>query len=364
MGDQPVLRSRLTLVILLILTGGLFLGSCGTAPAATTPPAIASAVPTITSGTPPEQPARVIPLAGTLADKKSEVSSLAWYGDYLIILPQYPSRFASQDDGQVFAISKEDILAFLDSTSDAPIIPQGIAFVAPGLAQQIAGFEGYEAIAFQDNRVFVTIESKPGRSMLGYLVAGEITPDLSMLRLDVTTLAEIPPQANLGNMTDETLLVAGDRLITIYEANGAVVNPAPVARSFDLSLQPMDPVVPFPTVEYRITDATALDSTGRFWALNYFWPGDKTKLKPAADALAAKYGEGSTHARFTTVERLVEFQYTASGISLVDTPPIQLELIDDDHSRNWEGVVRLDGIGFLLMTDTHPETILGFVPAP
>jgi len=60
----------------------------------------------------------------------------------------------------------------------------------------------------------------------------------------------------------------------------------------------------------------------------------------------------------------VEFQYTASGISLVDTPPIQLELIDDDHSRNWEGVVRLDGIGFLLMTDTHPETILGFVPAP
>ena len=118
------------------------------------------------------------------------------------------------------------------------------------------------------------------------------------------------------------------------------------------------------TIEYRITDSTDLDGTGRFWALNYFWPGDKTELKPAADALAAKYGEGSTHARFTTVERLVEFQYTETGISLVDTPPIQLELIDDDNSRNWEGVVRLDGIGFLLMTDTHPETILGFVPAP
>lgn len=198
---------------------------------------------------------------------------------------------------------------------------------------------------------------------MGYLVAGEITPDMSMLRLDVTTLTEIPPQADLGNMTDETLLVAGDRLITIYEANGAVVNPEPVARSFDFSLRSLD-TVPFPTIEYRITDATALDNTGRFWALNYFWPGDKTKLKPAADALAAKYGEGPTHARFTTVERLVEFQYTASGISLVDTPPIQLELIDDDHSRNWEGVVRLDGRGFLLMTDTHPETILGFVPAP
>ena len=364
MKNQPVLRTRHALVICLILTVGLFLDGCGTVPTAAIPSAVTSPIPTDVSATVSEQLVRVIPLAGTLADKKSEVSSLAWYGDYLIVLPQYPSRFASQDDGQVFAISKEDILAFLDSTSDAPITPQDIAFVAPGLAQQIAGFEGYEAIAFQGDRVFVTIESKPGRSMLGYLVAGEITPDLSMLRLDVTTLTEIPPQADLGNMTDETLLVAGDRLITIYEANGAVANPEPVARSFDLSLQPMDPVVPFPTVEYRITDATALDNTCRFWALNYFWPGDKTKLKPAADALAAKYGEGATHARFATVERLVEFQYTASGISLVDTPPIQFELIDDDHSRNWEGVVRLDDRGFLLMTDTHPETILGFVPAP
>mgnify|MGYP001028236145 CR=1 FL=1 len=363
MENQPVLRTRHVFVIFLILAAILLLGGCGTAPAATTPSVIASPVPTDASATVSEQLVRVIPLAGTLADKDAEVSSLAWYGDYLIVLPQYPDRFASQDDGQVFAIPKDDILAFLDSTSDAPITPQDVAFVATGLARQIQGFEGYEAIVFQGNRVFVTIESKPGTSMLGYLVAGEIAPDLSVLCLDATTMTEIPPQADLSNMTDETLLVAGDRLITIYEANGAAVNPEPVARSFDLSLQPLDSI-PFPTVEYRITDATDLDSGGRFWALNYFWPGDDAKLKPAPDALVAKYGEGLTHARFTTIERLVEFQYAETGISLVGAPPIQLELIDDDHSRNWEGVVRLDGRGFLLMTDMYPETILGFVPAP
>jgi hypothetical protein len=32
--------------------------------------------------------------------------------------------------------------------------------------------------------------------------------------------------------------------------------------------------------------------------------------------------------------------------------------------RNWEGLVRLDDRGFLLVTDLFPGTILGFVPAP
>ncbi|MDY6875132.1 MAG: hypothetical protein SWK90_02860 [Chloroflexota bacterium] len=400
MKNQPVLRTGYTHFIFLILAAVLFLGGCGTVPTtmtssaitalptdanvpaaaipsatapsaatdvsattAATPFATASPVPTDASVISPEQPVRVVPVTGALVDKDAEVSGLAWYGDYLIILPQYPDRFASPNEGLLFAIPKGDILAFLDGTSDAPIMPQDVLFVAPGLARQIAGFEGYEAIAFQDDRVFVTIESKTGMSMLGYLVAGEMAPDLSSLCLDATTLTEIPPQAGLINMTDETLLVAGDRLVTVYEANGAAVNSEPVARLFALSLYPLDPI-PFPNVEYRITDATGLDGADRFWALNYFWPGDETKLKPATDALATKYGKGPTHARLTTVERLVEFQYTETGISLVDTPPIQLELIDDDHSRNWEGIVRLDNRGFLLVTDTYPETILGFVSVP
>ena len=163
-------------------------------------------------------------------------------------------------------------------------------------------------------------------------------------------------------MTDETLLVASDRLVTIYEANGRVVNPEPVAHLFDPALAPVG-TIPFPSIEYRITDATALDGANRFWAINYFWPGD-TKLKPGLDPLAASFGEGSTHAQFTTVERLVEFQYDDEGISLTSAPPLQLELIDDDHARNWEGIVRLSDRGFLLVTDKHPETILGFVPGP
>ena len=50
------------------------------------------------------------------------------------------------------------------------------------------------------------------------------------------------------------------------------------------------------------------------------------------------------------------------GIVLTETPPIQLEL--GPESRNWEGLVRLEDRGFLLMTDKFPGTILGFVGVP
>ena len=61
------------------------------------------------------------------------------------------------------------------------------------------------------------------------------------------------------------------------------------------------------------------------------------------------------------VARLLEFELTETGIELADRPPIQLEL-HPLELRNWEGIVRLEDRGFLLVTDKFPETILGFVP--
>ena len=58
----------------------------------------------------------------------------------------------------------------------------------------------------------------------------------------------------------------------------------------------------------------------------------------------------------------MELRYHMGGVQLTDTPPIQLQLLSDDL-RNWEGIVRLDNLGFLLVTDKFPRTMLGFVPA-
>ena len=61
---------------------------------------------------------------------------------------------------------------------------------------------------------------------------------------------------------------------------------------------------------------------------------------------------------------MLELYNDGEPIQLTDTQPVQLELIDDYNSRNWEALALLDDLGFLAMTDSYPETIFGFIPYP
>ncbi len=308
-----------------------------------------------------EYPVIRIPLEGEITRRSAEISGMAWYGDDLVLLPQYPERFAFSDDGALFVLSREDILDFLARKMDGPLKPRRVPLVAPGVRQGILGYEGYEAIAFRDSEVFMTVEAGAETDMMGYLISGHVAPDGQAVVLDPASLTSIPPTADLPNMSDEALVVLGERVISLYEANGAGVNPEPAAHVHTGRANELK-TIPFPILEYRVTDATAADEQGRFWVMNFFFWGDREKLRPQADSLRQLYGPGPTHSRYHSVERLVEFQDRGSRIERTDRPPIQLELVDDLHPRNWEGVVRIDPYGFLLVTDTYPETLLGFVP--
>ena len=98
----------------------------------------------------------------------------------------------------------------------------------------------------------------------------------------------------------------------------------------------------------------------RFWAINYFWPGDKKLLNPGKDDILNKAKQVSSHFKSDQIERLVEFQISAGEISISDTKPIQL-FLESDASRNWEAVARLDDKGLLIATDKHPRMIFGYV---
>jgi hypothetical protein len=309
-----------------------------------------------------EQPVISIPLKGPIADRNAEVSGLAWYGEYLIFLPQYPN-FSSgyKGDGFLYALPKADIVALLDGRSNSPLEPVAIPLNDSVLRAQIKNYQGFEAIGFSGERVFLTIEAGEGSDMHGYLVAGKVMPGLGGIMLDDDHLVEIPLQRQIDNMSDESLLVLDDRILTIYEVNGVGVNPEPVAHAFDFNLNPLG-TVPFPPIEYRISDAALVGDGSRFWVVNCFYPGDKNIL-PLFDPLTARFGQGLTHSQNETVERLVEMHYSKSGITIADKPPVLLTLIADSN-RNWEGLALLKGRGFLLITDKFPETILAFVPMP
>lgn len=305
----------------------------------------------------PEYAVTALPIAGPLARSAAEISGLTWYGDYLILLPQYPSRMADTADGALFALPRQAILDYIDKKSTLPLQPIPIPLFSQGVEDQIPDFEGFEAIVFLGEQVFLTIEASPGNAMMGYVIGGQIAPDLSELRLDPASLLENPPQVASDNHTDESLLRIGDQALTLHEINGAALNPQPHGTLFSRTVQ-FAGTVPLPPLEYRLTDASALDADGNFWVINYFYPGDAS-LQPASDPLADRYGQGATHAAHPGVERLVQLHFAPQGITLTAAPPIQLALSED--SRNWEGLALLDKRGFLLATDKYPETILAFV---
>ncbi|MFK8184381.1 MAG: hypothetical protein AB8B99_13495 [Phormidesmis sp.] len=308
--------------------------------------------------TAPEQPVTYLPLNGPLANRDAEISGLAWYGEYLILLPQYPKRLGDN----IFALPKADIVSFLAGDRSEPLSPIPIPFDSSAIANSIQGFEGFEAIAFAENQVFLAVEASTPAGMRGYLLSGQLDPNLSQLTVGLEPSVEVLSQSGLDNMSEETLVVVSeDLVVAIHEVYGAQFTTVPVTTAFDFTLSEPAVVMSFPPVDYRITDATALDSQGRFWAVNYFYEGDDF-LRPTRDPLLARYGQGPTHRQQATVERLVEFQYTSSGTTLVNRPPIQLQLAA--NGRNWEGIARLDERGFLLITDKFPETILGFVEMP
>ncbi|MBL8063556.1 MAG: hypothetical protein JNK32_11080 [Anaerolineales bacterium] len=305
-----------------------------------------------------EQPVTVLELAGPIAVPEAELSGLGWHGETLILLPQYPEGFGD-GDGALFALSKQDILAALDGTHPTPLEPAPVHLTAPGLKESIPNFQGYEAIGFHGNQVFLTIEAGEGIDMHGYIVSGEISADSTEITLDTSNVVEIPMAFPSDNHSDEALIVTEDSVLTFFEINGADLNPAPSAHVFSFDLEPQG-TLSLPNLEYRLTDAV-LDSNN-IWVINYFFPGD-TDLATSNDPLVAAYGEGPTHAQQEQVERLVEMNYSPNGITLANSAPIQLTL-DGDNARNLEGLVALDKQGFLLVTDKFPSTMLIFVEMP
>jgi hypothetical protein len=276
------------------------------------------------------------------------------------MLPQFPGW---EDDGAacLYTVSKADILARLDHTASGPLEPRCIVFDSGGLEKGITGFEGYEAIGFSGDQAYLTVETHR-RTGKGFLVTGRIAPDLSVLKLEASPQATLSLPAEVSNAGFEALVVGEDRVLALYEANGANVNQAPAAESFDRSMAHSGRLM-LPAIEYRLTDASSLDAAGRFWVMNYSYPATSHHFKPAPDPLMARYGTGPTHAQKPQVERLIELQVTPAGIVLTDRPPIQLQL-SNEAPRNWEGMVRLDDRGFLLVTDRFPGTLLGYVPEP
>lgn len=310
---------------------------------------------------PAESEIREIHLKGVASERFVEASGLSWYKDYLIILPQFPHKIADSRDGALLAVSKQLIVEYLNNPEAEPITAELISFSANGIDElgKSAG-AGYEAITFINDKVYMSIESYDHEKYSSYLVEGKVYGEIDSIAMDARSIVPIVSNSGLKNMGEEAIVSFDNRIIAIHEANGRNNTQKNIAAIYNPVEQTLSNCQ-FPLIEYRITDASQADSSGNFWVINYFYPGESDKLRPEKDYYADRFGVGTTNKMFEPIERLIELKLTEDRIVYTESPPVYIKL-NDENGRNWEGLVKLDGHGFLLITDYYPRSLLAFIP--
>jgi len=178
-----------------------------------------------------------IELAGDLAKKEFEASSLAWYKNYLIILPQFPHKWDKQFDGAIYFISQKELNNYISGEDKSPIKGEKIHFIADGL-DEIGKRDGsgYEAITFINDKVFVSIESIDKDSSSSFIVEGNLDFENRKLVLDKNSKYEIKSQTNIYNMGEEAIFTHKNYIYALHEANGININKSPFSTKLDIEL--------------------------------------------------------------------------------------------------------------------------------
>ena len=141
-----------------------------------------------------------IPLGGSANEKALEMSSLTWYKDELVLMPQY----IDFDDPAFYVIKKKKISTWLESGSSKAIVPQKIKLKVPDFRQSIQGYQGFEAVCFKGNNIYLIIESKHEGTMKSFIVKGVINRKNGTIAINGETLTEVPLPLNIKNMGFES----------------------------------------------------------------------------------------------------------------------------------------------------------------
>lgn len=300
-------------------------------------------------------------LAGRLSERDSEISGLAWMGNELVFLTQYPGKFGSNEVGVLWKISKEKIYEAINNPQ-LELVPEEIELKTNSLGKIInSRGSGLEAVVFDSDSVWLSIENSESDLTNGIIVKGILNKNRNSIQLLPESQVKISHSVNIPNYSEETMTQFKNTLITIFEGNGRLLNPDACAHLINKKTLEVKKIK-MPHMEYRITDATEVDENGDFWVINYFYPGDLKKMKLDIDSIIVKNGIGETHKINKQVERLVKLNFDGEKIIITDVPPVQLKLEQGRDSNNWEGLVKLDDKGFLMIADYYPYTKFVFVP--
>lgn len=298
-------------------------------------------------------------LSELASDRNAEYSSLCWFEDNLILLPQYPSYFRSKiDQDVIFMISKDKLSKAIKRKGKSALEPENIQVINNQTYKILPGYEGFEGICYDGEFFYLTSEynSQTNQAVLVKALLSDDNKKLEILN-DQHLIVDLP--ANVFNASYESIFIYDDYLYLIYEANGINVNKNPIALKISKDLESVQNIS-FEAIEYRITDITSFDKTGRGWALNYFWPGDAPHYIPDEDTIPNTFPDENNEE--LGIERIIPLIITDNKIEYDSSrDPIYIKKEIRDFSYNWEGIVKYNNNSFIITTDKFPHTVLRFL---
>ena len=149
-----------------------------------------------------------------------------WYNNNLLL----PENLG----GYLFTVTKNEVQNQLASIKEV-IEPTKTIFNTPNYSKIIPGFDGFEALAFEGDNVYVTIEAGQNDMMTSYIVWGSINPSSYEITIPEKNIKKFDTPIQIDNMSYESIIYHKNDLLLMYEANGSNLRKNPYQLSVSLN---------------------------------------------------------------------------------------------------------------------------------
>lgn len=313
-----------------------------------------------------------IQLPAAINSVNQEFSGIMQYKNRVYLLPQYGNHKGTKLSGDfnIYSIAADSINRAIAGTDTLHSYRTIKVKNLTRLPNEIAdNYEGFEAIAIANNRVYLTLETQP-KHYYCYVVKGTLDTVRDAIYIDSRNIIRLhrDPYVDNGGFESLAYLPKEKKLLAYYEFN-AMPNGG-IAYLIDPDFKSKPKPVKAPYLYFRMTDI-ATDNRDRIYGINYYYNGDyedylvngilqhpEDKIETAIPELAEPLNKDLDYLKKNTYARIV---------SLKNYKTTQWEHIFsfDGYKNNWEGIT-LFGKGALIITDANRSnkqlSTLGYIP--
>lgn len=303
---------------------------------------------------------KTIPFPAGISSVNEEFSGMALWNNRVYLEPQYGDHKETKLDGDfnIYSIAADSINRVITS-KDTALSAYRILKVLnldklPDSVKKY--YEGFEAITFTKNQVYLSIETYDKYDYC-FLLKGSVDTVNNQIHIDPNNFATLKRSLYIENAGFEsvTYLSKENKLLAMYEFNAAAKGNT--GFLIDTAFKHRPEKIETPFMYFRITDITA-NQNDEVYGINYFYNGDYnsyldngTVSKPEANikkiipGLRDSLNKNPDYLKHKTFARIVMRH------NYKDLQWKQLATFDG-YKNNWEGLT-LFNKGALIVTDAN-----------